>query len=112
MQSPYESSLVDAVLAVSLRRALSIELLQVADTPYVSEALALQYLKRRLRPSLFPTGGSMLMVAGFRFAVLLCSRVLADPLHVHSGGVRRDVEGVITWVTESAERLHRPDIEE
>jgi hypothetical protein len=112
MQSPYESSLVDAVLAISLRRALSIELFEVADTQHVAEALALQYLKRRLRPSLFPTGGSALMVAGFRFAVLLCSRVLADPLHIHPGGLRRDVEGVITWLTESAERLPRPDIVE
>jgi hypothetical protein len=103
MQNPYESSIVDAVLASSLRRSLAIELVQPAEPPHVAEALALQYLKRRLRPTLLSTGGPMLMVAGFRFAVLLCSRVLADPLRLHAGGVRRDVERVVKWLTELTE---------
>jgi hypothetical protein len=104
MQSPFESSLVDAVLAHSLRRALSVDLLEAADPPFVAEALAVQFLRRRLRPGLLRPEGSIRVVAGFRIAKLLCSRVVADPLRKHIGGVRRDVEGVIKWLTESADR--------
>jgi hypothetical protein len=109
MQNPFESLLVDAVLSHSLRRALSIDPLQAADPPFVAEALAIQYLRRRLRPGLVRPEGSIQIIAGFRIAVLLCSRVLADPLRAHTGGVRRDVEGVIRWLEESAVRLPRSD---
>ena len=112
MQSPFEPALVDAVLAHSLRRSLSVELLQSADPPFVAESLAVQYLKRRVRPSLVQSNGSVMLVAGFRLAVILCSRILADPLHINSSGVRRDVERVIRWLTDSIELSSHLEIED
>lgn len=110
MQRPYDVSIVDGLIANSLRRALSVELQEDADPPYIAEALAVQVLRRRLRGNLRLGDGSVSLVAGFRLALVLSCRVLADPLRTQPGGVRRDVERVVRWLVEASEnRLYQCD---
>ena len=46
MQRPYEASIVDALMAISLRPSFRVELREEANPPHVTEALALQIVRR------------------------------------------------------------------
>jgi hypothetical protein len=101
MQRPYDLDIVDGLIASQLRRAMHIELLEPADPPYVAEAHATQLLIRRRAKHVLGSDGSIHLVAGFRLAISLCCRVLADPLRTQTPGVRRDLERVMNWLMES-----------
>lgn len=98
MQRPFEHTIVDALLANSLQGALRIEARDPADPPYRAEALAAQILTKPYDARAFGYDGSMHVSAGFRLAMRLCCRVLAEPLRSQPGGVRRDVQLVLTWL--------------
>ena len=99
MERPYELSVVDALVANSLRVALRMELTEPADPPFVAEAFAVQALRSRLRRD-SRGDESVALTAGFRLALSLCCRVLADPLRTHGRGVRADVQRVHGWLTD------------
>jgi len=101
MHTPFDCDIVDALLASSLRVGLGVELREPADPPYVAEALAAQLLIRRRDAKVLAYDGSVHLIAGFRLAMTLCCRVLADPLRAHPRGVRRDFERVANWLRHS-----------
>jgi hypothetical protein len=101
MQRPFDKDLVDSVIASSLRKAMRIELLEPADPPYVAEALATQLLIRCRDKRILGSDGSIHFIAGFRLALNLCCRVLADPFHAHPRAVQREVELVNLWLNDA-----------
>jgi hypothetical protein len=101
MQRPFDKDLVDSVIASSLRKAMRIELLEPADPPYVAEALVTQLLIRRRDMHVLGSDGSTHLIAGFRLALNLCCRVLADPFRAHPRGIQREVELVSRWLNDS-----------
>ena len=109
MQRPFDYDIVDALLASSLRTAMRIELREPADPPNVAEALATQLLIRLRDIRVMGNDGSVHLIAGFRLAMRLCCRVLADPLRTHSRGVKRDVEYVLTWLERWRQDRNRKD---
>lgn len=106
MEKPYEPAIVDALLACSLQKATGIDLREPAEPPYVAESLAVQILLRRIRRRALGEDGSVPLIAGFRVAMLLCCRVLADPLRTHPAGVRRDIDRVVRWLESSSGLTH------
>jgi len=98
MERPYEFSVVDALVANSLRVGLGMESIEPGDPPFLAEALAVQALKGRLRSD--DNGDdSVPLIAGFRLGLFLCCRVLADPLRTHGRGVRSDVRRIHEWLS-------------
>jgi|SRR5580700_11864818 hypothetical protein len=117
MQRPYETAIVDALIAASLRKAVGSSHTDDLDEAANAESLALRILCDPEDAILAGHDGSVHAIAGFRIALRLCCRVLADPLHVHAAGVRRDVREARSLVQEwrndrktPRESIAEPDI--
>ena len=98
MQKPFDLELVDALIVSALRKAYGYDADDCSESPNRAETVAAGILIRPGDAWLPAHDGSVHLFAGFRRALRLCCRVLADPLHVHSSGVRRDVKSVYAWL--------------
>lgn len=105
MDRPYEIDRVDALVASSIRIAMRIEQREPADPPFVAESLAAQLLIRRRDATTRGTDGSVHLIAGFRIAMMLSCRVLADPFRTHSRGVQGDFRRVAIWLEKARGRI-------
>ena len=98
MQRPFEMGVVDALIANALQKSFDIGSPALPDPPHRAEGLAGRILSSRADIEIFGYDPSVHVIAGFELAVRLCCRILADPFRVHPGGVRRDVNLVLTWL--------------
>lgn len=96
MEKPYELEAVDALVTRSLQHSFDVGIAESVDHPLRAEGLAVRILSINSETS--SSDESWLLTAGFRLAMKLCCRVLADPFRMHRGGVRRDVNSVLTWL--------------
>lgn len=100
MQRPFEITIVDALVATSLRKALANVAQEGWEGERQAEAIAVQILCDPGDAVIAGHDGSVHVMAGFRLAMRLCCRVLSDPLHVHTSGTRRDVKDAMSLVDE------------
>ena len=100
MEKPFDVELVDAMVARALQQSFDIRSLEPADHPSRADGIASQILSSTMNIELDGTIESSLISAGFRLATKLCCRILADPFRLHRGGVRRDVNSILTWLDE------------
>jgi hypothetical protein len=98
MDKLFDMAVVDVLCARALQLSLGSSSLDPADPPHCAERLAGQILSSQKRTKMDRSDGSILVSAGFRLAIKLCCRILADPLRMHRGGARRDVNSVLTWL--------------
>jgi len=103
MQRPFDMEVVDAMVARALTQALGIQLPESVNPPIRSEVLAARILISRADVATHGYDGTVYVCAGFRLAIRLCCRILAEPFSVHRGGAKRDVNAVMTWLNRSRE---------
>jgi hypothetical protein len=101
MEKPFDLEVVDALIARALRQTQGIDHSEPSDLPFSSEWLATRILVTSTDVPLDAYDGSAYASAGFRLALRLCCRILADPLRVHRGSVRRDINSVLIWLNRS-----------
>ena len=98
MEKPFDVDLVDALIARALQKSFDIGSFEPADPSRRAEGIAGRILSGRSNFESNTVDESWWVLAGFRLAIKLCCRILADPFHVHRSGVRRDVNSVLTWL--------------
>jgi len=92
MEKPFELSIVELLIANSLRKAVRVTSGLVIEAPHEAETIACDLLCKPRDASVAGYDGTAHVMAGFRLALRLCCRIFADPLRVHTAGVRRDVK--------------------
>src|ERR1700736_3676784 len=92
MEKPFELSVVDALVANALRKAVRVKADDGSPSAYQSEVIAGTLLCGVGKRGLSGNDRATYLIAGFRLALRLCCRILADPLRVHAAGIRRDVK--------------------
>ncbi len=103
MEKPFDMDVVDALIARALHQALGVVQPKPVDLPYRAEALASQMLSSRASVETDGLERSIYVTAGFRLAMRLCCRILADPLRAQRGGIRRDINVVLNWIDQVRE---------
>jgi len=103
MEKPFELSVVDALVANALRKAVRVKTDDGSRSAYESEVIAGTLLCRVGKRGLTGNDRATYLIAGFRLALRLCCRILADPLRVHSAGIRRDIKDAEHWLDASRE---------
>jgi hypothetical protein len=98
VEKPFDMELVDAMVARALKQSFEIRFIEPADYPNRADGIACRILSSTMKAESNGAIESSFLSAGFRLATKLCCRILADPFHVHRGGVRRDVNSVLTWL--------------
>ena len=98
MEKPFDMEVVDALVARALQQSLGKSSPDPAVPSLRAELIAGQIISRQKWTDINDSDGSFLVSVGFRLAIRLCCRVLADPLHVHRAGIRRDVNSILTWL--------------
>lgn len=98
MEKPFEFSVVDTLVANALKKAVRVETNDESRSPYESEVIAGALLCRVGKCGLSGNDRATYLIAGFRLALRLCGRTLADPLRVHPAGVRRDIKDAEHWL--------------
>lgn len=92
MERPFELSVVDTLVANALKKAVRVKTNDESRSAYESEVIVGTLLCRVGKCGLSRNDRATYLIAGFRLALRLCCRILADPLHVHPAGVRRDIK--------------------
>jgi hypothetical protein len=98
VEKPFDMNLVDALVARALQQSFDIRSLEPVDYPNRADGIASRILSSSMNAESNGPIESSLVSAGFRLATKLCCRILADPFRVHRGGVRRDVNSILTWL--------------
>jgi hypothetical protein len=89
MKKPFDLEAVDGLLKNAIAKFMQVDPAQV-DPPFIAECTAAEVLTEKHRTWEEGDNGCHFVQAGFRFAMRLCCRVLADPLHVDELGVESD----------------------
>ena len=98
MEKPFDMELVDALIARAIQQSFDIRSLEPADYPNRADGIASGILSGTMSAKSNGPIESSLVSAGFRLATKLCCRILADPFRVHRGGIRLDVNSILTWL--------------
>ena len=98
MEKPFDMEVVDALVTRALQQSLGSSFPNPAAPSLRAELIAGQIISKQKWADMNDSDGSLLVSAGFRLAIKLCCRVLADPLRTHRGGARHDVNSVLTWL--------------
>src|ERR1700694_209005 len=97
MEKPFDLELLNLLVARAIADAVRLQRVEGA-TRADSEGIAAFALLGSKHLKSAACEKKVHIAAGFRLAMLICRRLLADPLHGHRGGIKRDIAGVQRWL--------------